>query len=574
MTGVVVVTTPEEMPVTETIDLLGRLEPRRRRGAVGGRRQPRAAGAVRPPPGRGGRPPRRRRATLLVDGGRARRAPGRSTRPSVTEARRRVGNRHLERLRAGIPAEPARALRAGAVHQGHRPARRRRWSPRRSPRSWTSSSRWPSATSPVGLDALLASKEMVLVCGSGGVGKTTIAAALGAGRGRRAGRQGARAHRRPGQAARRRARRRRPRQRRDAGARRGLRGGRRRAARRAVGGDARHQGRLGRAHPPPRARRQGPRRGARQPAVPEHHQPLRAQPRLPRDGAAARAPRVGRVRPLVVDTPPSRNALDVLDAPARMRRVLRQPPAALAHRAVPVAAVHRGVEALLPDRRPGARVAVPAGHRRVLRALPVDGEGLRRPRPRGRGAARRPPHDVRRRVHAGGGAGPRGRVPRPRAAARATTTSARSSPTGSLPTALTRRAAATSAKRLGEAAADGALVADVAGARRGRRRPSTSASCGRARRGRRRASTTSPSSRRARPSAGPSWPRWRPRSLDVPSLESDVNDLGGPASALVDHLRGADDADRADSITDGLARRPRPRQHDARPRAGRRTSTG
>ena len=33
----------------------------------------------------------------------------------------------------------------------------------------------------VGIDALLASKEMVLVLGSGGVGKTTIAAALGLG---------------------------------------------------------------------------------------------------------------------------------------------------------------------------------------------------------------------------------------------------------------------------------------------------------------------------------------------------------------------------------------------------------
>jgi anion-transporting ArsA/GET3 family ATPase len=32
---------------------------------------------------------------------------------------------------------------------------------------------------PLGLEALLASKEMVLVCGSGGVGKTTLAAALG-----------------------------------------------------------------------------------------------------------------------------------------------------------------------------------------------------------------------------------------------------------------------------------------------------------------------------------------------------------------------------------------------------------
>ena len=36
-----------------------------------------------------------------------------------------------------------------------------------------------AATLPIGLEALLASKEMVLVCGSGGVGKTTLAAALG-----------------------------------------------------------------------------------------------------------------------------------------------------------------------------------------------------------------------------------------------------------------------------------------------------------------------------------------------------------------------------------------------------------
>lgn len=36
-----------------------------------------------------------------------------------------------------------------------------------------------AAVEPLGLDALLASREMVLVCGSGGVGKTTIAASLG-----------------------------------------------------------------------------------------------------------------------------------------------------------------------------------------------------------------------------------------------------------------------------------------------------------------------------------------------------------------------------------------------------------
>ena len=195
------------------------------------------------------------------------------------------------------------------------------------------------------------------MCGSGGVGKTTIAAALGLAAAVDQGGQvlvltvdparrladalgvGALGNTR------------------DAGAGGGVRRGRGRAARRAVGGDARHQGRLGRADPPPRARRRGPRRGARQPAVPEHHQPLRAQPRLPRDGAAARPARVGRVRPR------HRRHAAVAQRPRRARRagadgrVLRQPAAALAHRAVPVAPVHRGVEAVLPSRRPGARLA-------------------------------------------------------------------------------------------------------------------------------------------------------------------------------------------------------------------------
>ncbi|MCB0998911.1 MAG: ArsA family ATPase [Acidimicrobiales bacterium] len=37
-----------------------------------------------------------------------------------------------------------------------------------------------AARAPVGLDAMLASKEMIVVCGSGGTGKTTLSAALGA----------------------------------------------------------------------------------------------------------------------------------------------------------------------------------------------------------------------------------------------------------------------------------------------------------------------------------------------------------------------------------------------------------
>ena len=102
-TGLVVVTTPEEMPVTETLDLLGRLE--REAGvaasaivanrvlpALFDRRQADVVdrlGEAEP---------------LLVDAA----GPGVRevlTAAQVTEARRRVGNRHLERLRDGIPAQ-------------------------------------------------------------------------------------------------------------------------------------------------------------------------------------------------------------------------------------------------------------------------------------------------------------------------------------------------------------------------------------------------------------------------------------------------------------------------------------
>jgi anion-transporting ArsA/GET3 family ATPase len=102
-TGLVVVTTPEEMPVTETLDLLGRLE--REAGvaasaivanrvlpALFDRRQADVVdrlGEAEP---------------LLVDAA----GPGVRevlTAAQVTEARRRVGNRHLERLREGIPAQ-------------------------------------------------------------------------------------------------------------------------------------------------------------------------------------------------------------------------------------------------------------------------------------------------------------------------------------------------------------------------------------------------------------------------------------------------------------------------------------
>ena len=151
----------------------------------------------------------------------------------------------------------------------------------------------------------------------------------------------------------------------------------RRAARRAVGGDARHEGRLGRADPTPRARRRDSRRRAGQPAVREHHEPVRAQPRLPRHGAAPRPARDRAVRPRHRrHAAVAQRAVDPRRA-GPDGRLLRQPPAALADRAVPVAAVHRRLEAVLPSGRSGARLAIPAGHRRLLRAVPGDGDGIR-----------------------------------------------------------------------------------------------------------------------------------------------------------------------------------------------------
>jgi anion-transporting ArsA/GET3 family ATPase len=102
ITGVVVVTTPEEMPVTETIDLVGRLE-----SDAGVEASAIVANRVLPALFD-------RRQTEVVDRlGDAEHQPVAAAGPGVrqvlaaaqvTEARRRTGNRHLERLRAGLPA--------------------------------------------------------------------------------------------------------------------------------------------------------------------------------------------------------------------------------------------------------------------------------------------------------------------------------------------------------------------------------------------------------------------------------------------------------------------------------------
>jgi anion-transporting ArsA/GET3 family ATPase len=91
ITGVVVVTTPEEMPVTETIDLVGRLE-----RDAGVETSAIVANRVLP-----ALFDRRQTEVVAAAGIGVRQVLAAA---QVTEARRRTGNRHLERLRAGIPA--------------------------------------------------------------------------------------------------------------------------------------------------------------------------------------------------------------------------------------------------------------------------------------------------------------------------------------------------------------------------------------------------------------------------------------------------------------------------------------
>ncbi len=123
---------------------------------------------------------------------------------------------------------------------------------------------------------------------------------------------------------------------------------------------------------------------------------------------------------LVVDTPPSRNAARLPRCAEADGRVLQQPVAPLAHGPLPLAGDDRSLSALLPAGRSHPRLAVPAGHRRVLHPLPDDARRLRRSREIGAAPARGQPHDLRgghdaRTVAVARGRVLRGRAPRPQA---------------------------------------------------------------------------------------------------------------------------------------------------------------
>ena len=119
---------------------------------------------------------------------------------------------------------------------------------------------------------------------------------------------------------------------------------------------------------------------------------------------------------IVIDTPPTRNAIDFLDAPARMAdffggrllRWLTLPYRVGGKRGNRVLNVASRPFYQMADRILGSKFL--AGHRRVLPQLPVDVRRVRHARERGRAAPARPAHDVRGRHHARSRAAARGRA--------------------------------------------------------------------------------------------------------------------------------------------------------------------
>ena len=343
----------------------GRAAARRDRRAPGrGGGQPGAARAVRPRRGGGLRPPAP-----------AHRGPG----PDPGPGRRRLGHRHGRSRRARVGGRAARRRPAGrhaAAHPGRAPdpAARRAGPPRcrcstcptcspgptacgppgRWPRPWPPSSTTepmarpargprrpdrPRPRRPAPLEQLLAAKEIVVTCGSGGVGKTTTAAAAAA---MAAAQLGGKVLVLTVDPARRLATALGPRavrQRRDAGARRAV----RRPPASSPGASC------GRPCSTPSSR--GTSWCSTHAPDAETRDAILANPLYQNITgkfvqshdyiAMERLYEIhssGRYDLIVVDTPPTRNALDFLEAPERMADFFSQPAAALAHRPVPVAA--------------------------------------------------------------------------------------------------------------------------------------------------------------------------------------------------------------------------------------------
>jgi hypothetical protein len=135
--------------------------------------------------------------------------------------------------------------------------------------------------------------------------------------------------------------------------------------------------------------------------------------RLHRHGAALRDPLRERLRPDRGGHPADQERPRLPRRAAAHGRLLLFAAAALADRALPVAAGQRGHQTLLLDRRPDPRHRVPRRHLRILHPVPVDVRRLRRAFRRGGATALGPPHHVHRGVDPRGGAPPRRRSSSP-----------------------------------------------------------------------------------------------------------------------------------------------------------------
>ena len=211
------------------------------------------------------------------------------------------------------------------------------------------------------LRELVEERRILVCCGSGGVGKTTTAAVAGA-RGGPAGSAGRRRHHRPGQAPGRRARAR--------GPHRHAEPDRRRLARRALGADARHEVHLRRPRRRQRRRRRSrPSASSRTASTATSPAPCRARRSTWRWRSSTSCTSETDFDLIVVDTPPTRNALDFLDAPRRLTRFLdhRLFRMLMAPGRGVVQGRERGRPGVPAHRRQGRRRR---GHRRRRRLLP------------------------------------------------------------------------------------------------------------------------------------------------------------------------------------------------------------
>ena len=174
----------------------------------------------------------------------------------------------------------------------------------------------------VNVAEVLEGKRVCICAGSGGVGKTTTSAAIAMGMAA-GGAEGRRGHDRPGQAAGQLARPAGAGQRAAARRPRALRPARDRDGGRAVGDDARRQAHVRRPHRAPGARRAGTRDEILANRI---YQQLSSAVAGSQEYTAMaklyELDREGGFDLIVLDTPPSRNALDFLDAPDRLTRFL------------------------------------------------------------------------------------------------------------------------------------------------------------------------------------------------------------------------------------------------------------